>query len=335
MGRRVYRNRTELRPVEVLSRVPYVDSIGFLVPERLPIGLFTELQRNLVNEQGTRGSVKLEKVERGPRGEGFFLVFWVHQPTPHAIKLLQQHGPAKFYAVHVALDLCVASPVAALELQEYVRRHINGKGGVPKYPVYRDRDKWQAGHERISEYVDQETGEIKVRPARRGSSIVVYADLPSKVTGQSCVHVEYRLGGATALRQEKFTSPGAVLRLPHQEFWSRRLHLWTPPSGERMAGKVAEVIGRRRKASGGDARDWEDRVAEAHEALRSAFEEHGLDYLRADGIDIAYVLDDTKLAGSSSPMRLFSPVSAGWMLPRAGTNAFWMPRDESRRTYGY
>jgi hypothetical protein len=341
MARRTQRNRTALLPTDVQETYSYVDSIGFRVPARLPPALFDELCASLHHAHGWFKKPFLEKV-KAPHWDRFHLFFWLHQPTRRSIELLQQYQPAEFYSVHVALDLCVASPRSASKLEEYVLRHIHKegegrKGGKHpkqgksrKLPSWRSGDKTHIGHTYFWEFITPDSGEIHTGPGRRGSQLVVYSDLPSKVTGGSCVHVEYRVGGARALLNDQFPSPDSVQRLDHREFWKKRLHFLEPPSGDRMERVVAEAIGRR--IDGGAAqRSWEARISEAQEALASAFEGVRGGYRGAHGVDVAYVLRESGFAGTKTPLRLFEPVSCGWMLPKHSKNEFWIVADRAER----
>lgn len=341
MGRRRQRNRTALLPTEVLSTFSYVDSIGFRVRSRLPEDLFAEIQASLRHAHGWFNKPVLEKI-RIPHSDHFQLYFWLHQPTRRAIELLRQYEPAKFYAVHVSLDLCVGTPRAASELEAFVLRHIHkegegrreGKaakdGRGAKLPTWRLGDKTHVGHTYFWKFVDPESGEILERPGRRCSQIVVYSDLPSKVTGGSCVHVEYRVGGTVPLSNDRLPTPAAVLALDHREFWKKRLHLLSPPSGHRLERVVAEHLGKR-TAPGTKKGAWEDRLSEAQEGLTRAFTGLSGDYRTAHGVDVAHALRESSLAGARSPLRLFDPVNSGWMLPPHGANEFWACSDRAQR----
>jgi hypothetical protein len=60
-------------------------------------------------------------------------------------------------------------------------------------------------------------------------SPVIYDDLPSKITQQPCVHLEYRVTSATQVRRVlKVGKPADLLRLNLAHFWARRLKLAVP-----------------------------------------------------------------------------------------------------------
>jgi hypothetical protein len=341
MTRRARRNRTALLPVDIRGTYSYVDSIGFRVPGRLPPDLFDEVCASLHHPHGWFKKPFLEKV-KAPQWDRFHLFFWLHQPTRRSIELLQKYEPAQFYGVDVALDLCVGSPRAASDLESYVLRHIHKqgegrkRGNEPregksrKLPSWRSGDKTHIGHTYVWDFITPDSGEIHTGPGRRCSQFVVYSDLPSKVTGGSCVHVEYRVAGTRPLLNDRFPSTDAVQQLDHREFWKKRLHFLEPPSGDRLERVVAERIGRLTER-GAARRPWDARISEAQERLTSAFDGVRGGYRAANGVDVAYVLKDSGLAGGKTPLRLFEPVSCGWMLPKHGKNEFWIVGDRAKR----
>jgi hypothetical protein len=116
-------------------------------------------------------------------------------------------------------------------------------GKSRKLPSWRSGNKTHIGHTYVWELISPDSGEIHTGPGRRCSQLVVYSDRPSKVTGGSCVHIEYRVGGTRALLNDRFPSPGTVQRLDHREFWQKRLHLMEPPSGDRLDRVPAACAG--------------------------------------------------------------------------------------------
>jgi hypothetical protein len=62
------------------------------------------------------------------------------------------------------------------------------------------------------------------RPTR--INVVAYDDLPSKVTGEPCVHIERRLTGAPVLRDAGIDSAADLIGFDHRGFWQERLLLY-------------------------------------------------------------------------------------------------------------
>jgi hypothetical protein len=51
----------------------------------------------------------------------------------------------------------------------------------------------------------------------------IYADKVSKVTGQDCVHIDWRINGGAALRRAGIHSLRDLLDLDYHQFWRKRL----------------------------------------------------------------------------------------------------------------
>lgn len=61
-------------------------------------------------------------------------------------------------------------------------------------------------------------------------NFVIYSDKPSKETGRSCCHLEWRLSGVAALESIGLISLAEFIDFDHRDFWSKRLDLFSPPS---------------------------------------------------------------------------------------------------------
>jgi hypothetical protein len=63
-------------------------------------------------------------------------------------------------------------------------------------------------------------------PRKAPNVLAVYRDRPSKVTGEvNCVHFDWRIKGAVALRRAGITSLTDLVELNHRQFWNGRLLL--------------------------------------------------------------------------------------------------------------
>jgi hypothetical protein len=61
-------------------------------------------------------------------------------------------------------------------------------------------------------------------PRKSPNVLAVYRDRPSKVTGEAfCVHLDWRIKGAVAMRRAGITSVTELLELNHRQFWHERL----------------------------------------------------------------------------------------------------------------
>jgi hypothetical protein len=63
-------------------------------------------------------------------------------------------------------------------------------------------------------------------PRRTRVNIVDYDDQPSKVTGESCLHVEVRITGADTLRRLRIRSVADLISFDHHAFWRRYLRFY-------------------------------------------------------------------------------------------------------------
>lgn len=74
---------------------------------------------------------------------------------------------------------------------------------------------------------------------RLAFNFAIYADKPSKETGRPCCHLEWRLRGAATLENIGLISLDSCIDFDHRDFWSKRLHLFSPPSKAALARWLA------------------------------------------------------------------------------------------------
>lgn len=70
-------------------------------------------------------------------------------------------------------------------------------------------------------------------------NFVMYADQPSKETGRPCCHLEWRLNSVAALESVGLVALDSCIDFDHRNFWSKRLHLFSPPSKAALARWLA------------------------------------------------------------------------------------------------
>jgi hypothetical protein len=66
-------------------------------------------------------------------------------------------------------------------------------------------------------------------------NFVIYADKPNKETGCPCCHLEWRLRGVGALETVGLNALDSCVDFDHRDYWSKRLHLFSPPSKAALA----------------------------------------------------------------------------------------------------
>jgi|SRR5215211_2775180 len=127
------------------------------------------------------------------------------QPDTAALQFLAQRDGVLLNYLEIALDLIFRSEVDRDDAFDFVDRHH-----VKKY--HRDRVRFVKGTTR---YTD-----------RRGApnNLVTYSGRHSKLTGEvACLHFDWRITGAVALRRAGIESVTDLLTLDHHRFWQSRL----------------------------------------------------------------------------------------------------------------
>lgn len=324
MSRSKYRHRVSLVP-EVGQRLSYVDSVGLRMPNLVSKDQFKDLRRAMIQEmRPNRGKFFLEKVKRpDPKGLTFFMVLWMHQPTRKALNLALDTPSLRFYAAHVALDLCSAGPEEAQRLKSYVERRIHRSWKARL--VQRVKGTAYVGRQTLK-FVHRDTGEIVRRPARRGTYFALYAERLSKVNEQPCVHLEIRLVGESALKMANLPNLEHVLGLNHWVFWRDRLQFMLPPGMGLLTRACAEAMARRSTVSGDKPMPLEERRIAAAQLIDATFARSGVEVESAAGSDVLYVLQQSKITGKASPKRLFKDEPNWWALPQSPRNALWLSR---------
>ena len=136
----------------------------------------------------------------------------------------ERHRVLPNYA-ELKLDLLTRTENDAKLLQTAVLEHLIVKS--PLYPVRIDRG--------TAYYMPPTNPSGKPLAFK----FVIYADKPSKETGRPCCHLEWRLRGAATLENVGLISLDSCIDFDHRDFWSKRLHLFSPPSKAALARWLA------------------------------------------------------------------------------------------------
>jgi hypothetical protein len=299
MGRKRRVVRRSLVPVAVDEAISYVDTICVNLPVGMKKEAFRDLRVGLLEAlRPNRGRYLPKKMFRTD-GKWFWTVF-VHQPTIAALDVLQRStSPFRITQVHVSLDLLPTDLRQALTLQRYIESRLV----VTKRPSAR------------SVHVDDCTTYFG-KGARRGSEVVLYSDRRSKAEQtRACLHIDWRIKGAEALRAASLSTPTDVVELNHRRFWDERLLLWRAPSpGDLLAARQREVK-RQFPEYAEDARKIKRQV---NVSLRAA---SGPD-LDIIATDLLYFMNQNRWIYGDRPSRLFLREPHQWMLP-CELNAMW------------
>ena len=298
MGRNRKISRRSLVPVSVEARASYVDSICVILPERMPKDAFRKLRLSLYAEQ--RPLKRRYVLRRVPTANDFWIFkLTVHQPTPTSVQILGEAVEAiraRLLEVHLSLDLITRSPNDAITLQDYLEGRLLPSTRL-KHPISKFKG---------TTYFNRKT--------RKGVEVALYSDKPSKVSGQPCFHMDWRVIGTVALKRAGLATVSAILDLEHKIFWNERLALWLPPSITMLTNARL----RQDKSKKPEAINNPLNQSQARLLLRDASSPRG--------VVIAHeVLSRLRKAESEynhRPMRLFVQEPHDWMLP-ASSNALW------------
>jgi hypothetical protein len=132
----------------------------------------------------------------------------MRRPRREALQWLATLDGMVMNYVEIGLDWTFTSEEERDAAQEFIRTHH-----VKRW----HGDQQVTFHKGITRYTAQR---------RVPNKLVSYADRPSRITGEIyCVHVEWRLNGARALRRAGIATVSELLKLDHHQFWKERLLL--------------------------------------------------------------------------------------------------------------
>lgn len=155
----------------------------------------------------------------------------LNQPTDAALAYFED-GFNRYVLsrVDVSLDLLTRSTSDAEDLHGYLERRLV--------------QPWHRGSEPVVKF--KETVYYKRRGAR--NNLVQYSDEPSKVTDQPCVHIEWRMELAEAIKRSSITGTSDLISMDKKAFLRKRLRLRDLPNYEelRKIGRALHGAGKSR-----------------------------------------------------------------------------------------
>lgn len=299
MVRRRRIDRQSVVPIDVLGSVSYIDTICVCWPRLLPKDEFRALRQALVDElRPIKRRFSLKKFTRADNT--WFHVMFIQQPTIKALEILQGLGKTfRILQVHVALDLLTENLDAARTLQRYVEARL----AVSRRPTD------------YSETV-AESSVYFGKSVKRGNQVVLYSDRKSKVQPHyNCLHIDWRILGASSLRNADLETLQGIAKLDHTEFWRKRLLLIRPRT-------YAEMISARQRELKLRPPQRAREVNEIHHEVRRA--RRAAQGLGDDLIayDMLRLMNENKWLFGPKSLKLFSREPSDWMLPGA-FNALW------------
>ena len=264
--------------------------------------------------------------ERIPtKGKFFIFKRYAHQPMPETLRILdetlQAPKSASLLEVHIALDLITNTHEDALELHKYVEERFWPSTRLRTLAEYNeDETRFNKNTEKGVEVTLDSTPKPQTfttyfnKATRKGDEIKLYSDKVSKVTGQPCLHIEWRIVGAVELRRANLGTVQQIVDLNIREFCKSRIDLRKPPS----ASSLAKLRNKRRGSpSSVDDGTINDLVA-ANKLLDKARGKHGV----VVGHNLLQLLRKAEAEFVLRPDRKFSPEPNCWMLPPAN-NCLW------------
>lgn len=214
----------------IFQRIPYIDTVWILLGERDGAAV----RREMDWLKSVCGSVRRERIKRrrGALGTRFRFRLILHQPAGEALQFLHwlfvDKGKSRIVICRLdaSLDLVVVDASAAVELQHYMEQCLV--------------QRWHRG------FVTIYKSTMYTRRRKSHNNIAIYSDRPSKITGEPCCHMEWRIVRARTLRGVGICHLQDVSQIEHRRFWRDRLRIMVQPDTQKL-GKAMMKMGRRRK----------------------------------------------------------------------------------------
>jgi hypothetical protein len=157
-----------------------------------------EHHRDLYEYCGRRKRLTLSS----PRRQDFEHSVILFQPGDGALKWVGQRVHHLTY-VELANDLVYPTYGAAQHADDFMDAHL-----IKKH--HRGNNRYKGA----SRYTNSR---------KSPNNMVVYADKRSRITGEPCCHLEWRMLGRAALKAAGISSAADLVVFNHREFWQRRL----------------------------------------------------------------------------------------------------------------
>lgn len=285
----------------IQQRVAYFDTVKVLIPRHLNKDeqarlkdLDPSMHYELKIREGKPGFLCSHAGEAHLFVAGLTFQYLTVELT-RAIEEIFENGPPPLVnAAHIALDLIVGTRDDAEALQEYLELRYLKRGHSKGHRIIRCQTTRYYGRR------------------RQRNVVAIYSDRPCRIEGNPCCHIERRLQGRGALREQGITTLRDLLNFEPRSFWSRGLHLCElRPDAIQKIGELLYRHGPKRQI-------FRDREAaklrwrvNAGVFLRGiAAQEGSYPYPTATGLDAAL-----KQFGLPSLRRFSTPVDVSGLLP--------------------
>jgi hypothetical protein len=249
------RRPTPIKPSAIYA---YFDKIQFWVLNPLDRKTIATLRR-----QCGRGGIYFDN--RPARFDGRYRQrIELGQPKANALGWLAGHDDVLINRVEIAVDFIFKTRVASDEVFEFLHCHFVRRWHGKKQKIKVVHEQRGETGTKVPKVVDEiDDGETRYDAYRAPNKIVFYRNQFSRITGEfNCVHLEWHLNGAEAVRRVGINSGGDLLEFNHREFWQKRLLLFTVDrerlgrlnrnqlSGKRSRGGAIRQTGRINRQTG-------------------------------------------------------------------------------------
>lgn len=212
---------TRSAPLPYLSTLPpiqwvvtYFDTVKVLIPSHLSKAeqtmlkdLDASLHYDAKDQNGMRGVFCAYQGRTYP----FVAVLTLQRFSRELVEIMEEifkKGPPPLVtAAHVALDLIVTNREEAELLQDGIETRLLKRGHRLSHSIAKYKNTRYYGQRGLR------------------SVVAIYSDKPCRIGGNPCCHVERRIQGHPALKEQDLSTLSDLLGFNPRTFWARGLHL--------------------------------------------------------------------------------------------------------------
>jgi hypothetical protein len=267
---------------------------------------------------------ELELLKRHSRDQPYYQDMWQTCPSQ------RPPCPAKY---RYLLQLRQPDGEALQELAKRNDLHVNKVEFASDWSFSRWLDSDQAFLAVVICFVKQRHGKQRVNLFERtfysasqrvGNEFACYADKRSRITGEPCLHSEWRITGASNLRRVGVSSVQDLLTWDHRSFWQQRLLLYAVDRQRLGRQYNVKQSGRRRHRPWVEVSRWgQHELVHDHDAVRGRLLVNEAQLRSTTGHrdgDLGPRTQDVidEYRGSLSVRRALVRLNTGHLLPEAG-----------------
>ena len=212
--------------VRIIRRCAYVDTIGVYISRHL-----RKHEREIL--EGLCGKVTSSSADAyfklDSEWKRYFARVTIHQPGKEAPRYLEDlfpNKPPQVNRIDFSLDWTTESDSDANEAQRYLAATLIKR--------------WHREKHKILAYQEDDDESLYIGATSRTSRFALYSDLPSKISGGPCCHLELRLFSRKAVKGAGVNTLGDIVNFDHRKLWKEKLQLRQLDKiryGKRMSGR--------------------------------------------------------------------------------------------------